>query len=461
MTPQAQMTRLAVELAARGWWYQRCVIEYRLVSRRVLGAELSLTEKQFKNWVHGRVRTRPYPRAAKTLEVMFPPWTVTELLAPPSREPGPVVGVPEPPSVASEKRPSPQGDPVRRRGLLGGLAGLPLAVAAPAGTAGDPGRGQPAAVLVDRLEDLLLPPRLDAPTSNAVEPVSLRQDLAVARADFQASRYRALTRTLPRLLLAADDAAHDGHDGHDGEIRAEVYNLAVHVLIKLEAPGLAWVAADRALTAAGADPVTTASVTRNVATLCRRDGRYDRAQQLALQAADRLTVHGPAPAPEHLSLYGTLLCNAGYAAAQGGDRARSAELLDHADETARRLGGDRNDRWTWFGPTNLTLHRISAAQALGDAGTAIEHAARVPGAALTLPERQSRYWVDVARAYQQWGKAARCYEALTIAERCAPEEVRARPAVRRLTEQLLTAPRSGALPDLRAFAARVGVLTSS
>jgi hypothetical protein len=74
---------LAVELGARGWWYQRFVIEYRLVSRRVLGAELSLTEKQFKNWVHGRVRTQPYPKAAKTLEVMFPPWTVTELLAAP------------------------------------------------------------------------------------------------------------------------------------------------------------------------------------------------------------------------------------------------------------------------------------------------------------------------------------------------------------------------------------------
>jgi hypothetical protein len=45
--PATPSTRLAVELGARGWWYQRFVIEYRLVSRRVLGAELSLTEKQF------------------------------------------------------------------------------------------------------------------------------------------------------------------------------------------------------------------------------------------------------------------------------------------------------------------------------------------------------------------------------------------------------------------------------
>jgi hypothetical protein len=85
-------TRLAVELAARGWWYQRFLIEYRQTSRRVLGEELSLTEKQFKNWVHGRVRTRPYPKAAKTLEVMFPPWTVTELLAPPGDQAADVTG---------------------------------------------------------------------------------------------------------------------------------------------------------------------------------------------------------------------------------------------------------------------------------------------------------------------------------------------------------------------------------
>ncbi len=77
-------TRFAVELAGRGWWYQRFVIEYRQTSRRVLGEDLTLTEKQFKNWVHGRVRTRPYPRAAKVLEVMFPPWSVTDLLAPPT-----------------------------------------------------------------------------------------------------------------------------------------------------------------------------------------------------------------------------------------------------------------------------------------------------------------------------------------------------------------------------------------
>src|SRR5262249_48461016 len=162
------------------------------------------------------------------------------------------------------------------------------------------------------------------------------------------------------------------------------------------------------------------------------------------------------PGPTHLSLYGMLLCNAGYAAAQAGDRARSAELLDAAATAADQLGGDHNAHWTAFGPTNVTLHRISAAYALGDAGTATDHAATVPTATLRIPERQSRFWVDAARSYDQWNKPAKCYQALVVAERLAPEEVRCRPVVRNLAERLLSAPTKIGMAGLRDFATRVG-----
>jgi len=151
-----------------------------------------------------------------------------------------------------------------------------------------------------------------------------------------------------------------------------------------------------------------------------------------------------------------LLCNAAYAAAQAGDRQRCAELLDDADAAARLLGADRNHHWTAFGPTNVTLHRISAAFALGDAGTAIALARTVNPAAIPVVERQARYWVDVARSYQQWDKSAKCYQALRIAERVAPDEVRNRPVVRTLTAGLLSAPAHSGMRGLREFAARVG-----
>jgi len=348
-------------------------------------------------------------------------------------------------------------DPVRRRELLVGLATAPLAATTRV-TALRPPVEEPAAVLVTSLEDLLLRHRRPYPTSDDVEVdiAVLRQCLVDAKTDFQTSRYRALAAKLPRLVPLAQTRA--TADPRTQDILAEIYNTVAHVLIKLEVTGLGWVAADRAMAAASAvgDPVTVASVTRNIVSLCRRDRRYHAAQQLALDAAAQLTITGPNADMTHLSLYGMLLCNAGYAAAQAGDRAQSTELLNAADTAAVRLGADRNAHWTAFGPTNVTLHRISAAFALGDAGTAIDHAATVPAGALRVPERQSRYWVDVARAYDQWNKPAKCYRALAIAERLAPEEVRSRPVVRNLADKLLTAPTTIGMTGLRDFAARVG-----
>jgi hypothetical protein len=120
------------------------------------------------------------------------------------------------------------------------------------------------------------------------------------------------------------------------------------------------------------------------------------------------------------------------------------------------LGSDRNEHWTSFGPTEVQLHRISSAWRLGDSGTAIEHARKIRSGTIKLPERQARYWVDVARAFHQWGKPAACYAALRAAETAAPEETRAQPKVRALAVGLLAAPTSPAMSGLREFAARTG-----
>lgn len=347
-------------------------------------------------------------------------------------------------------------DPVRRRELLGMLAGLAtptlLATTSEPATASS----DPTLDLVSGLEEALLrrttPVHAIGSTELPISATELRSGLIMVKVDFQASRYRALAARLPGLLIAADAGS------TDPAVAAELYNTATHVLIKLKVAGLDWLAAERALAAArqAADPAVTASITRNVATLCRGAGRYDAAQRLALDAAGQLSIAGSRATAEHLSLYGLLVCNASYTAAQAGDRSRSVELLDEADAIAGRLGTDHNAHWTAFGPTNVILHRISACYALGDAGTAIEYARQVPPGGIRLPERQARYWVDVARAFHQWGKSAQCYRALIMAERAAPEEVRAQPKVRALAADLLTEPTRAGMTGLREFAIRVG-----
>jgi transcriptional regulator with XRE-family HTH domain len=92
-------------------------------------------------------------------------------------------------------------DPVRRRDVLGGLAGLataPLLTSAP--VPGD-ASADPTPELVTGLEEALLRPT--GPV-RAIGPAGLRSGLAAVKSDFQTSRYRALANRLPGLLALVE-----------------------------------------------------------------------------------------------------------------------------------------------------------------------------------------------------------------------------------------------------------------
>lgn len=61
---------------------------------------------------------------------------------------------------------------------------------------------------------------------------------------------------------------------------------------------------------------------------------------------------------------------------------------------ARRLGADRNDHGTEFGPTNVALHQVGVEVELGNAGEALRLARNVDPSRLSA-ERQARFLVDV------------------------------------------------------------------
>jgi transcriptional regulator with XRE-family HTH domain len=348
-------------------------------------------------------------------------------------------------------------DPVRRRELLTGAAGL-----AAAGALGLPTAARAAARKTDpaaELEALLY--RHSPVVAEPVPLTALRTVTSRARGLFQAARYDQLSAELPRLIATAT-ATCDHADGGErlaaDALLADAYVLASGFMVKLNDDQLAWATADRAAQAAAAagDPLTLADARRSIATVMRRTGRPDRARALLIDAADDITP-GHGATPEQLSMYGTLLQVAAYTAAVDGDRAEAGELITAAHTAAARLGRDVNHRHTAFGPTNVALHQISIAQVLGDNGTAIAQAKALNPTAIPTAERRGRYWIDVARAWHQWGKPEACYRSLLAAERAAPAEVRYRPPVRRMTHDLLRADKRGALPGLHAFAARVGV----
>jgi transcriptional regulator with XRE-family HTH domain len=344
-------------------------------------------------------------------------------------------------------------DPVRRRELLARAAGL-----AGAAALGIPAIGR-AQLLTDPrtgLDDLLYGSTGAAPASLP----AVRAAVTQARAHFQAARYELLTATLPRLIATAA-ATRDSADGDDraaaSTLLAGAYIVAANFVIKLNDDPFAWALADRALQAAqaGNNPLTAAEGRRVVATVLRRTGRPAQARDLLISAAHDIEP-GSHASPDQLAAYGTLLETAAYTAAVDGNRRAAAELIGEAETTAARFSRDANHRSAAFSPTHVALYQVSIAQVLGDSGTAIEHARTIRTADIPTPERQGRYWVDVARAWHQWGKPEACYRALLAAERAAPAEVRYRPPVHRMTEDLLRAGARGSLPGLRDFARRVG-----
>jgi hypothetical protein len=127
------------------------------------------------------------------------------------------------------------------------------------------------------------------------------------------------------------------------------------------------------------------------------------------------------------------------AAARQDDRVAVRQLFGEARATADRLGQDRNDFWTAFGPTNVALHEVSTAVELGDAGEVVRKGEALdpsrfpPG----LLGRRAQVFIDLARGYTQQRKDAAAVNMLLEAERIAPEAVRYQVIVKEMLRELL------------------------
>jgi hypothetical protein len=102
-------------------------------------------------------------------------------------------------------------------------------------------------------------------------------------------------------------------------------------------------------------------------------------------------------------------------------------------------------------------HRASVALTFGDAGTAISLARQVQLNKVALAERRASLFVDVARAYTQWGRYEQGLSALRTAYRTAPEEIRSRPAVRDTVGDLAALARGNVQTEVLGFAATAGI----
>jgi len=185
--------------------------------------------------------------------------------------------------------------------------------------------------------------------------------------------------------------------------------------------------------------------------------RLDQAEHVATQAITALAPLATAPdcAPEVLSLYGAMHLLLAVIHAREGDRSGTREAIDAARRIARRIGTDRNDYNTEFGPTNVELHAVSTAVDLGDAGEAVDLATNIDASGLS-PERQARLLIDLARAHVQRRHIGEAVSALLEAERLTPEQVQRHRLVRQAVHDLLNLAGRRSTPELLDLARRIG-----
>lgn len=287
-------------------------------------------------------------------------------------------------------------------------------------------------------EALVGEPTLSAPAGGDL--ASLEADTARAWVAVQGSAYQQLgpllAKLIPRLERATRAfAAEDRRRAF--ELLAEAYQVASAMLMKVGDQGAGWIAADRAIGTGercGDHRLALAGQYRMAHTLAGTDERV-LALHVLRQAVRGSSAVKQSDDPGLISLVGACALLLAVLEARDGDRKAAEGHLRIARSLAGRLGADRDEYGTEFGPTNVALHSVAVAVELGNAGDALALAAKVRMDALS-PERQARYLVDVARAHAQRRDLPAAVKALERAESIAPEEVHESGLVRSLVGDL-------------------------
>ncbi|MEV0215929.1 helix-turn-helix domain-containing protein [Micromonospora sp. ALFpr18c] len=283
-----------------------------------------------------------------------------------------------------------------------------------------PVRPAPVAAGVDGVRAALA--RYDRPDGDRPPLVeALRARVEHAEQSYRHARYPALLALLPGLLDAAREAQ-TARPGATEALLVSVYGLVALALVKVDQGDLAWLAADRAMTAAAGDPRLAAVATVALSQALRSRGRRLAALDAALLAVDRCDGSTAASSPR-----GTLLIQAALAAADRGDERLAHQSLDRAADAAGEVGADKG--------AAIDAARVVAEAALGDVTTAAARHQRLVADdrwRSLPPEHRAAYLLDVARVHARVGDMRRAGRTLLDAERVAHSEVHHRPAVRKL-----------------------------
>lgn len=302
----------------------------------------------------------------------------------------------------------------------------------------------------------------------AVEQLAEQVRDAWAVYETQTHRYGPVGDRLPGLLAEAYSVLrHTTGEDEFTAVRVLVSLLHLHqvYLRRVGERKLSLTAADRAMQLADdtGDPTLVAAAAWNVCGILTSSGEVADSLELARTTIDHVRPRDDASA-EHLSAYGALHLGAVIAAVRSDNAPVAWDLLREADRIGARIGVDRNDFHTSFGPTNVAMHAVHLAAEEGDAAEALRLAddVEVPEQGGVLPlERTTRYLVEVMHANRLAGDDYATLYMLRKIREASPEEIRYSSLVREAIGALLKRERPTYRRELRELADHVGVLTAA
>lgn len=275
-------------------------------------------------------------------------------------------------------------------------------------------------------------------------------------------RYLLVGESLPKLLRMGHAALRDaqGSDGERSALRQliNLYSLHQIWLRRVGESTLARVAADRGLALAEAvgDPALVAAAAWNLSCVLTSAGNVEDSLELSRQAIAGCKP-GEAAAPEHVSAYGALHLQAAVAAVRANQGPAAWDLFREAERVAVRLGADRNDWHTCFGPANVAMHHVHLAAEEGDTTEALRLADSVSIPQAMPLERRSRYMIELMNCNRVQRDDYGTVYMLTKLTAQSPEEVTYSPLVREAVTDLMKRERPTFRDDLRRVAKHIGV----
>lgn len=305
----------------------------------------------------------------------------------------------------------------------------------------------------DQLDGLIEPIRealsvYDLGPDPEVQPRSLGELHADAEelcALIRATNIKQAAAKLPGLICEVTTAAHEQPSDRAWQTLASTYRTAYDVATKLGYVDLSAVALDRLEWAAqrASDPVLSGMRQYLRALAYLRGGDYRTGQRLV--GVGLSTLAQAEESVERDAVTGQVHLGAAVLAARSRNAAEAEGHLQEAERYARQTGPAEKIHWLSFGPTNVSVHRVSVLTELDEYPEAVQEAAGVQVPDDWPASRAAHHCAEVARAQVWTGRTDAAFQNLLKARKLAPQQTKYHPMVRETFATLAHAKRTA--PD--------------